>query len=100
MRGWSSILAKIKQIFFCIEHLFVSIYLFVWPFTGFINHDDESKHGNICEEVGEDHDDVENHDLEEKQKKRSRNLSFSNLKLGPSFQIFVQILLVLFLGFR
>ena len=34
----------------------------VWPFTGFINHDDESEHGNICEEFGEDHDDVENHD--------------------------------------
>ena len=29
--------------------------LFVWPVTGFINHDDESKHGNICE-VNEDHE--------------------------------------------
>ena len=30
--------------------------MFVWPFTGFINHDDESEHGNICE-VDEDLDD-------------------------------------------
>ena len=38
------------------EHLFVAIYLFVWTFTGFIIHEDESKHGNI-REVNEDHDD-------------------------------------------
>ena len=42
-----------------LEHLFV--FLFVWPFTGFINDDDESERGNICE-IDEDHDVVENPD--------------------------------------
>ena len=52
---------KKKTVLFGIEHLFVFVFLFVWPFTGFINDDDESERGNICE-VDEDHDDVENHD--------------------------------------
>ena len=59
-RTWQNF-SRNESICFGLEHLFVSNYLFVWPFTGLINHDDESKRGNICE-VDEDHDDAENLD--------------------------------------
>ena len=95
---------KKKTVLFGIEHLFVFVFLFVWPFTGFINDDDESERGNICE-VDEDHDDVGNHDedadddFDAKSKSGAveERIFFSFLKprIGLKFEL---LLLVLFLG--
>ena len=53
-----SLMIVICKTYFCFEHLFISIYLFVWRSTGFTNHEGESYHGHI-QEGDEGHGDVD-----------------------------------------